>query len=91
MADRLHVLIDGRVQGVGFRYATHHQAIALDLSGWVRNTPDGRVEAEFEGVKPSLEAMLEWCRQGPSFARVTHVETQWISGDTLYNRFTIRS
>ncbi len=89
--DRLHVVIAGRVQGVGFRYATCRQADALGLTGWVGNLPQGSVEAEFEGPKNRLEEMLEWCRAGPSFAQVYHVETSWDSGKSRYTTFGIRS
>ena len=59
MTERLRVHIQGRVQGVGFRYATHRQATRLGLSGWVRNAADGSVEAEFEGDKAVLKELLE--------------------------------
>jgi acylphosphatase len=74
---RLHVLIEGRVQGVFFRAATRDQARARGLSGWARNLPDGRVEALFEGDKRVLENMLTWCRQGPPYAYVARVEAEW--------------
>jgi len=90
MADRLHVFVGGFVQGVGFRFSTWRKAESLGLSGWVRNRHDGRVEAEFEGPKAALEEMLVWCRQGPAFARVTHVEATWESGSRQYAEFTVR-
>ena len=74
---RLYVIIEGRVQGVGFRYAAYDQAVALGLNGWVRNRADGRVEAEFEGPRDPLERMLQWCHRGPRLARVDHVESTW--------------
>ncbi|MGA8571553.1 MAG: acylphosphatase [Desulfobaccales bacterium] len=79
MADkaRLHVLIEGRVQGVYFRAATRDEARALGLAGWVRNLADGRVEALFEGERPALEKMLAWCRQGPQYAYVVRLEEEW--------------
>lgn len=77
MTERLHVIVDGQVQGVGFRYATGRRARELGLNGWVRNRSDGRVEAEFEGPRHTLEEMLEWCRNGPAFARVTRVDEIW--------------
>lgn len=83
MPERLHVYIEGLVQGVGFRHATYMKARAEGLTGWVRNMPDGRVEAEFEGPKPTLHAMSEWCRQGPILSNVRHVETVWsVTGET---------
>ena len=89
MPDRLHVVISGRVQGVGFRYAAYRQAEALGLTGWVRNLYDGRVEAEFEGERPALESMRLWCEEGPRFARVTSVDTAWSAGPSLYGEFRI--
>jgi len=73
MEERLHVVISGRVQGVGFRYATAAQARCLGLSGWVRNLPTGQVEAEFCGPRAQVEAMLAWCGRGPALARVDDV------------------
>jgi acylphosphatase len=74
---RVHVLIEGRVQGVFFRAHTRDQARARELKGWVRNLPDGRVEALFEGEKPVLENMVAWCRKGPPYSYVDHVEIDW--------------
>ncbi|MBI2432649.1 MAG: acylphosphatase [Candidatus Hydrogenedentes bacterium] len=90
MPERLHVLIEGRVQGVGFRYSTLDQALALGLNGWVRNVPGGGVEAEFEGERGALDQMLSWCQQGPFGARVRSVSPSWSSGDAKYQRFEIR-
>lgn len=90
MAVRLHVQISGRVQGVGFRYATRGRAYALRLSGWVANLPDGRVEAEFEGPRDSLESVLSWCRKGPPGARVSGVAEHWEEGEARYEDFLIR-
>lgn len=70
----LHVLIRGRVQGVGFRYSCYAQARRIGLGGWVRNTPDGDVEVWLESpVKERVEAMLAWLRQGPPYARVDQI------------------
>lgn len=77
MAEALHVYISGQVQGVGFRWAARSRARALDLNGWVRNLPDGRVEGEFEGERPALESMLAWCRVGPLGAGVREVDYCW--------------
>ena len=74
---RLHVLIEGRVQGVFFRAATKDEARARGLTGWVRNLPDGRVEAVFEGDKRVVENMLVWCHEGPPYAYVNRVEVEW--------------
>lgn len=72
---RLEACISGRVQGVWFRASTREEALRLGLDGWVRNLPDGRVEAVFEGEAAALETMLAWCRVGPPGARVDVVET----------------
>jgi acylphosphatase len=71
------VVVRGRVQGVFFRVETRERARSLGLSGWVRNTPDGSVEAVFEGDRERIESMLAWCRRGPSLARVDDVQTEW--------------
>ncbi|MCB8823416.1 acylphosphatase [Microvirga rosea] len=70
----LHVVIHGRVQGVGFRAWTHHQAELHGLKGWVRNRRDGTVEAVFSGSDQEIEAMLKACRQGPRGAVVERIE-----------------
>jgi acylphosphatase len=80
---RARVLVSGLVQGVNFRHYTRERAAARGVSGWVRNLPDGRVEAVFEGEKAAVEAMIEWCRVGPRLARVEKVEVHWepLSGE----------
>ncbi len=89
--ERLHVTIEGRVQGVGFRYAAYYQAAALKIGGWVRNLNDGRVEAEFEGPRDALEQMLDWCWIGPASAHVSRVEAEWQAIDAASKRgFVIR-
>jgi acylphosphatase len=71
----VRVLVHGSVQGVGFRYATVSRAASLGLGGWVRNRPDGSVEAVFEGPAERVESMVAWCGRGPSGSRVDRVET----------------
>lgn len=61
------------MQGVGFRFSAQRKAQELGLTGWVRNLPDGRVEAELEGDNDAVQAMIAWCRKGPALARVTDV------------------
>ena len=70
----IHVLIQGRVQGVGFRAWTHHQAELHGLKGWVRNRRDGSVEAVFSGPGDLVEVMLKTCHQGPAGAVVERVD-----------------
>lgn len=74
---RARVVIAGRVQGVFFRHETSRRARSRGLGGWVRNRPDGAVEAVFEGPAQEVESMIRWCRTGPSLAEVTSVEVQW--------------
>jgi acylphosphatase len=74
---RARVVVRGRVQGVFFRVETRDRARSLGLSGWVRNAPDGSVEAVFEGDRERIESMLAWCRRGPSLAQVDELEAEW--------------
>ena len=74
---RAQVLISGRVQGVFYRAHTRDQARARGLKGWVRNLPDGRVVAVFEGRRDVIEDMLKWCRQGPPYSAVDEVMVDW--------------
>ncbi len=70
---RLHVFIQGSVQGVGFRYNLRRVALLNGVNGWVRNLPDGRVEAVLEGEGEAVRKVLAWCRRGPSSAKVDSV------------------
>jgi acylphosphatase len=71
---RRHVIVSGRVQGVFFRGTTQDEARAHGVAGWVRNRWDGTVEAVFEGAPTAVDAMLEFCRCGPRWARVDAVD-----------------
>jgi acylphosphatase len=75
----LHAFVSGRVQGVFFRQATRQEAQARGLVGWVRNLPDGRVEALFIGSRTACERALAFVRTGPPAAAVTGVEFAWES------------
>lgn len=70
----LHGYVSGRVQGVRFRQCTAEQAEQLDLNGWVRNLPDGRVELLFEGEEGAVRELAAWLQQGPDSAEVTALE-----------------
>jgi acylphosphatase len=70
---RRRVTVSGRVQGVWFRDGCAREARARGVHGWVRNLPDGRVEAAFEGTPAAVDALVEWCHQGPPRARVVTV------------------
>ena len=71
---RVRVLIHGHVQGVGFRWGIGSRARSLGLGGSVRNLPDGAVEAFLEGPRDRVESVVDWCRHGPSGARVDAIE-----------------
>ncbi|MGD8414639.1 MAG: acylphosphatase [Candidatus Latescibacterota bacterium] len=77
MHKALHVWIEGRVQGVFFRDSTRRKAISLGLTGWVKNLPDGRVEALFAGGEEACREALAFVGVGPSGARVTGVHHRW--------------
>jgi len=74
MKVRAHVLVSGWVQGVFFRSETRHEANKRDVRGWVRNLPDGRVEAVFEGEEEAVRKLIEFCKRGPPGARVIRVD-----------------
>jgi acylphosphatase len=71
---RRRVVVSGRVQGVWFRESCRREAVALGVTGWVRNRADGAVEAAFEGDSSAVLAMVTWSRIGPPFADVTHLD-----------------
>jgi acylphosphatase len=75
---RAMVVVRGSVQGVFFRVEARERARSLGLAGWVRNARDGSVEAAFEGEDELVESMVDWCRHGPSGARVDDVEVAWV-------------
>jgi acylphosphatase len=74
---RVHVIVRGQVQGVFFRAEARDRAASLGLGGWVRNNPDGTVEAVFEGEDERVESIVEWCRRGPALAQVEDVDVSW--------------
>jgi len=73
---RSHVLIYGFVQGVGFRFAVQRAAGSRGVNGWVRNRPDGAVEAVFEGEPEDVAALVDFCRRGPRGAEVERVDVE---------------
>ena len=83
-----HLLISGRVQGVGFRYSMAEEAERLGATGWVRNRRDGAVEAVIDGQPAAVEALLAWARRGPPSARVTGVQISEAQGS--FERFEMR-
>ncbi len=90
MHEQLHLLINGHVQGVGFRYFVMRQARELGLTGWVRNLGDGRVEAQAEGPRTALEQLLSAVHQGPSGSAVSDVQAEWAAATGEFDGFEIR-
>jgi len=90
MKARVHIFVSGRVQGVFFRVETRYEAMKRNVAGWVRNTSGGRVEAIFEGEREDVEKLIEFCRKGPSGARVTKVDVQWEEYSGEFKDFKIR-
>ena len=88
---RLHAVVNGRVQGVSFRYFVLEQAAGLDLKGWVRNRWDGSVEVTAEGSRLKLDQLLQALRQGPSMAHVEDVDFEWLEAKGEFPGFSVRS
>jgi acylphosphatase len=86
---RAHLIISGRVQGVFFRMETKRAADRFGVFGWVKNRRDGTVEALFEGDQDNVDAMLEWCKEGPAHAQVSEVSIDWEGYAGEFNGFGI--
>jgi acylphosphatase len=86
----LHAVIDGQVQGVGFRFFALELAEAVGVTGWVRNCYDGTVEVMAQGRRSVLESFLEQLRRGPRGAYVTNVAVDWEPADCKFVQFEIR-
>ena len=87
--ERLHALVEGMVQGVGFRYFVTIYAEELQLTGWVRNLWDGRVEVVAEGPRNALESLLRHLQEGPRGAQVANVEATWQVATNEFNNFRV--
>ena len=87
----LHLVIEGRVQGVGFRYFVLREAMELDLRGWVANTSDGAVRCVAEGSQASLEGLLARLHDGPVSAIVERVSVAWMPATGTLASFSVRS
>lgn len=90
MNTHAHVRIRGRVQGVYFRDGARDEASRLGVTGWVRNLPDGRVEAVFEGPDSVVSQLVAYCRKGPAWARVDHLDVEYGEYTGTYSGFAIR-
>ncbi|HYU69503.1 MAG TPA: acylphosphatase [Burkholderiales bacterium] len=83
-----HLVISGRVQGVGFRYSMADEAERLGVTGWVRNRRDGTVEAVVDGAADAVDTLVAWARRGPLSARVSEVQVTEVAGS--FERFEMR-
>lgn len=86
---RIDITVQGRVQGVAFRWYTQKKALSLGLTGWVRNQPDGSVRIVAEGPRPDLETFCDWAARGPDRARVTRQDKAWSQAMGKFEDFLI--
>lgn len=89
MAKAVSVKVTGRVQGVAFRWYAVQEAERLGVRGWIRNEPDESVAGHFEGSDDAVDALVGWCRHGPSYASVSHVAVME-AGPTGADEFAVR-
>ena len=87
---RLHLIVSGRVQGVGFRFSAYDEAKDLALAGWVRNLGNGDVEIVAEGKQENLQMLAAWAHLGPPSAHVTQVREDWQEFIGEFGEFRIR-
>jgi len=86
---RAHLIIEGVVQGVFFRANAREKADKSNINGWIRNRPDGTVEAVFEGEEESVKKLIEWCHHGPPGAVVKNVKIEWQAYEGEFKNFTV--
>ena len=86
---RLEARVKGLVQGVSFRYYTQREAISLNIVGWVRNESNGDVTLAAEGSEEALQKLLSFLHEGPTYARVDLVESEWREASGEFQRFRI--
>ncbi|MFC1480621.1 acylphosphatase [Candidatus Neomarinimicrobiota bacterium] len=87
---KVHIIVSGRVQGVGFRWSAKRKADQLGLPGYVRNQADGRVEIVAEGPVEAVEQLIAWARRGPSFSEVSHIDVTELPAQGSESEFSIR-
>ncbi len=87
---RVHIFVSGRVQGVFFRERTKKKVEGLSVFGWVKNLPDGRVEAVLEGDRKSVEEMVNWAKKGPILAKVNGLDVAWENYQAEFRNFEIK-
>ena len=88
---RIHIIVEGRVQGVGYRANTRRKAYQLGLTGWVRNLRDGRVEMMAEGGEEMIDRLIQWCYRGPTSAYVSKAIMEKTEATGEFQRFTVKS
>ena len=89
MNERCHITVSGHVQGVCFRIYTENEAQRLELTGWVRNMPNGNVEIVAEGEPSALCKLRDWCKQGPPMARATSIKDNFTAASGKFKKFKI--
>ena len=88
--EQIHLIISGIVQGVFYRASCQKVAVGLNLKGWVRNLPTGEVELLVQGEKANLQDFIEWCKKGPTYAKVSDVKIEWQNCLEKFETFVIR-
>ena len=88
--ERAHLRIQGTVQGVWFRASMRTEALRLGIQGWVRNVPNGSVEAVVEGRREQVDLLIAWAHEGPEHASVDDVSVTWIEGGDVMDGFEVR-
>jgi len=87
---RAHIFVSGRVQGVFFRENTKKKADKTEVTGWVKNLRDGRVEAVFEGDRQNVEKLVNWARKGPIWAKIEALDVIWEDYKAEFRAFETR-
>ena len=90
MKIRVMVTVHGLVQGVSFRYHTRQMALLLNVTGWIRNLPNGDVQGCFEGDEKDVQALIDWCKEGPSLAEVENVSVEKKDFNDEFRGFHVR-
>lgn len=86
---RVRIIVEGKVQGVFFRQKTKEEAASLNLVGWVKNSDDGKVLIEAQGIKECLDALISWVKIGPSRAVVKEIKVEWLTPRDDLSNFEI--
>ena len=87
---QVRILIEGKLQGINFRYKTQDRAKELGLVGFVRNLSDGRIEIEVQGNQPDVEKLLEWCQEEPHSSQIKSILYRYDDPNKGYNDFIVR-